>query len=170
MTWGWVIYGWTRAEKYNLTWFKGKVKQYLQDQFLQTWYMHVDTDDVFSNYRMFKPTFGSDPFFTSLPDNCVICLARFRTTNNVLPVHRLRFDRIPRRERTCEKCTLQDVGDEFHYIFVCPFFDALRKQNLPRYFFDKPNVLKYHKLMSTKKRGLLLKLKHFVCRLRMELM
>ena len=85
-------------ENISLIWFKEKVKRSLQDQYLQQWYMHVDNDEIFYNYRMFKPTFKTDPYFTLLPDSCVISLARFRTTNNVLPVNRLRFDRIPHRE------------------------------------------------------------------------
>ena len=129
------------GQNISVEWFKEKVKVCLKDQFLQTYYSHVDNDDVYSNYRMFKPSFGLDPYFTLLPDNFVICLARFRTTNNVLPVNRLRYNATPRHERICEKCTLNDIADEFHYLFVCPYFNILRKQCLARYYLHRPNVL-----------------------------
>ena len=118
---------------------------------------------------MFKPAFGPDPYFTLLPDNLIICLARFRTTNNVLPVNRMRYDGIPRNERICVKCTMNDVADEFHYLFVCPHFNTIRKQCLSPYFLNRPNVVKYEHLMSSKNRKVLSKLKVFIVNISSEL-
>ena len=153
----------------NVTWFKEKVKRCLKDQYMQNWYMHVDNDEVFINYRMFKPTFGPDPFVAMLPNNCVISLMKFRTTNNILPVNRQRYEGIPRNERLCDKCNLHDVADEFHYLFVCPFFSKIRNECIPKYFITHPNTVKYNHLLSAKNKHLLLKLKKFITVLSNEL-
>ena len=30
-------------------------------------------------------------------------------------------------DRLCAKCSSADIGDEFHYVFSCPFFAESRK-------------------------------------------
>ena len=143
-------------------WFKEKVKRCLKDGFLQNWYTHIDNDELFINYRMFKPSFGADPYYLALPQNLVISLMKFRTTNNNLPVNKLQYIDTPWHERLCVKCDTRDIGDEFHYLFVCPFFDVIRRQYLPRHYFFRPNAIKFHALMSSKNKKLLIGLKHLV--------
>jgi len=142
--------------------FKNLVKRRLTDQFLQSWYSHIDNDDVFLNYRMYKPIFCQDPYIKLLPTNCLIPLVKFRTTNNKLLVNTLRYNSIDRSERICNKCNLNDVCDEFHVLFVCPFFGDLRKQCLPSYLYVKPNAFKFNSLFANSNKNLLLKLKHFI--------
>ena len=146
----------------NITWFKSHVKQSLIDNFLQGWYSKVDRDSVYTNFRMFKSHFKQEPFISLLPNNCIVTLLRFRTTNNFLPVNCLRYENINRHERLCTKCTLNEVGDEFHFILVCPFFSAKRKEILPKYYNSRPNAIKFQSLMSSTHKQLLLKLKHFI--------
>jgi hypothetical protein len=146
----------------NFNWFKEKVKFCLKDQYLHQWYTRIDNDDLYINYRMFKPNFGQDAFFTLLPNECMITLLKFRTTNNALPVNKLRYNNVVRGDRICTKCNVNEVGDEFHYLFVCPYFADTRKQYLPCYFWRFPNSIKYCNLFASNKKHLLLKLKHFV--------
>ena len=117
---------------------------------------------MFLNYRMYKNVFGQDSYLSLLPQDCVLTLAKFRTTNNALPINKLRYTNVPRIERLCSKCDLNEVGDEYHYLFICPHFLANRLRLLPKFFYVRPNANKYHILMSTNKKILLLKLKHFV--------
>jgi hypothetical protein len=124
--------------------------------------MHVDHDEMYYNYRMYKNVFGQDSYFSLLPQDCVLTLVKFRTTNNVLPVNKLWFTNIPRVERVCTKCNLHEIGDEYHYLFVCPFFSDDRKRSLPKYYYIWPNAHKYCDLFSTRRKHLLLKLKHFI--------
>ena len=114
---------------------------------------------------MFKPSFGADQYYLTLPQDHVLTLMKFRTTNNNLPVNKQRYDDIPRRDRLCEKCDLHDIGDEFHYLFICPFFNDDRKQFVPRYFYAHPNTYRFHALFSSKNRKLLIRLKNFVIKI-----
>jgi hypothetical protein len=156
---------WTGQDALNVNfdWFKEKVKRCLQDQFMQQWYSHVDTNEIFFNYRMFKNVFEQEKYLSLLPRNCALSLLQFRTTNNFLPVNRLRYSGIPRIERICSKCNNNEIGDEFHYLFVCPFFDDVRKRCLPKIYYTRPNAYKFHTLFSSNHKGTLLKIKHFVC-------
>ena len=143
--------------------FKSYIKQCFKDLFLQEWYSQIDSESVYSNYRMFKSTFRQDPFLKLLPKDCSISFVRFRTTNNRLPVNVLRLENIPRHDRVCTNCNMQVVGDEFHYLFICPFFKEKRTELLPRYYIEIPNFIKYKELFCTSNKSLLLKLKYFIC-------
>ena len=44
-----------------------------------------------------------------------------------------------------------DLGDEYHDILACSKFDMERKQYLKPYYYKRPNVLKYHEMINTKK-------------------
>ena len=117
---------------------------------------------MFSNYRMFKDSFEQNCFFTLLPNDCIIKLVKFRTTNNKLPVNRQRYSDVPRNERICDKCDLLEIGDEFHYIFTCPFFADIRQKCLTPYYYKRPNSIKYKHLFSTQRKPTLLKLCHLL--------
>ena len=147
----------------NLLSFKSQVNQRLKDLFIQDWYSHIDNDSIFFNYKLFKESFKQEPFIHSLPTNCTITLIRFRTTNNSLPVNKLRYDNIDRAERICTKCNLNDIGDEFHYLFICPSFKRQRSELLPEYFIKRPNTLKYKELFNSEDKSVMLKLKRFIC-------
>jgi hypothetical protein len=51
-----------------------------------------------------------------------------------------------------------ELGDEFHYILDCPFFEQYRNIYIPKYYYSRPNVLKYKLLLSSKKKSELIKL------------
>ena len=57
---------------------------------------------------------------------------------------------IPRSERVCVKCTQSEIGDEFHYIFNCPFFADQRRTYLPKYCHIHPSAPKFKRIMNDK--------------------
>ena len=147
----------------NFSWFKSHVNQRLKDLFIQDWYSHIDNDSIFTNYRLFKTSFKQEDFLKFLPNDCAITLVRFRTTNNCLPVNTLRYENIDRHDRLCTKCNTNDIGDEYHYLFICPFFKKKRIELLPKFYTKRPNTVKYNDLFNSENKTLLLKLKHFIC-------
>jgi hypothetical protein len=48
-----------------------------------------------------------------------LTLCKFRTTNHKLPIEHGRWNNIPRENRKCNLCNLEEIGDEFHYILNC---------------------------------------------------
>jgi len=67
---------------------------------------------------MYKITFAQEKYIHLLPTNLANKLARFRTTNNSLPLNRLRFENVPKAERLCTKCHVGEIGDEFLYLLL----------------------------------------------------
>ena len=49
------------------------------------------------------------------------------------------------------KCTQSEIGDEFHYIFNCPFFADQRRTYLPKYLHIHPSAPKFKSIRNDKK-------------------
>jgi hypothetical protein len=145
----------------SLTSFKTLIKNRLQDQFVQNWLSEINNNELYYNYRMFKDNFEVEKYLAILPVNVAKVITKFRTLNHKLPVQKGRFTGIPRHERICRHCT-SDLGDEFHYIFICPFFKNERNLFLRKYFFIRPNSIKYKELFSSHNKSTLLKLYKFI--------
>ena len=65
-----------------------------------------------------------------LPYNCVITLARFRTTNNLAPVNVMRFSSLDREDTVCRLCDLSEIGNKYHYSFQCIYFINKRFESI----------------------------------------
>ena len=56
----------------------------------------------------------------------------------------------------------QDIGDEFHYLLICPFFQTDRYSLIKSYFYCRPNVLKFKALLTSTNEKTLSNLSKFV--------
>ena len=142
--------------------FKDKIKRRLKDQFIQGWLSEVNTKESCYNYRLYKTTFQLEKYIEILPQRLIYPLIRFRTLNHRLPIQKGRWSNIPRNERKCTLCCQSDLGDEFHYVLVCPFFNDRRKHYLPVKYWKHPNVIKFQSLFCNTNYTLLSKLTYFV--------
>ena len=109
-----------------------------------------------------KMSFFMEPYINILPKSCAIAFFRFRTTNNNVPLNKLRYLNIPKVDRICLKCFMNEIGSEFHYLFVCPYFKESRSKYLPAIYYNRPNECSYYNLMNSKSKIFLLNLKHFI--------
>ena len=50
-------------------------------------------------------------------------------------------------ERKCNFCL--ELEDEFHFLLECKLYITLRKCILPKYYWNRPNMLKFSELIST---------------------
>ena len=113
-----------------------------------------------SCYKIYKTHFEQGKYITKLsPYFCKIFM-RFRTRNHRLPVEVGRWGSIRRNQRLCSYCN--ELVDEFHYLFSCNHFEVERKQYLKRYYYVRPNIIKFEKLMNTKTIFVLKKLCRFI--------
>ena len=72
---------------------------------------------------------------------------------------------LPYEDRLCTKCSSADIGDEFHYVFSCPFFFfffAESRKNFFHHFIVKMQMLIDFSLFCSKKKRLLVNLAHFL--------
>ena len=109
---------------YSNQWFKSKVTRVLRDQYIQQWSSEIETKEIYYNYRMFENVFAPEDYLQILPLNLAYTFVHFRTLNHRLPIQRGRVMNLPYEyeDRLCTKCSSADIGDEFHYVFSCPFF------------------------------------------------
>jgi hypothetical protein len=56
-------------------------------------------------------------------------LSRFRCRSFYLPVNNARFG-VDTADINCKICSKNVVGDEYHYLLVCPFFEKERREFL----------------------------------------
>ena len=101
------------------------------------------------NYRIFQQNFGFENYLNILPDDLSKAFCHFRSLNHKMPIEWGRYLGTERVERICEVYSLHKIGDEFHYILECTYFDGARKVYLPRNLIPRPNVNVFHNIMNS---------------------
>ena len=74
-----------------------------------------------------------------------ISLTKFRYSNSKMPVHNqiYLYD-----TGKCTLCDLNVVGDEYHYLLICPYFTQSRENHMKNYFYGRPTSLKFEQLLT----------------------
>ena len=142
-------YIWLNNNIHNSDWLCNEIKKRLQCQYLHKWNTEIQTSSKSINYRIFKTNFVTEFYITHLQPKFYIPLARFRTTNNRLPVERGRWENVERAHRICTLCNCNAISDEFHFLFECEAFKERRKVFLLRFYLRHVNTLKFQMLMCT---------------------
>ena len=152
---------WIEQNFGNRNWLKNAITLRLTDQYKQTWNNTIETTSSLYNYLLIKNDLVLENYLTLLPNKLCKNIMKFRTLNHKLPIEIGKYDGTPRNERKCLKCNLDDIGDEYHYLFKCTFFENIRQTYIPKKYLTNPNIIKYNELMSTKNKALLYKLAKF---------
>lgn len=98
------------------------IKHILDGQFLQTWSAKLDNSSKGLNYRLFKDTIKLEDYFLKVPPSYYLHFAKLRTGNHRFSCESGRWLGPELNDRKCTLCNLQEVGDVFHYVLICPFF------------------------------------------------
>ena len=61
----------------------------------------------------------------------------------------------------CTLCNLDALGDEYHYVLICPYFKQIREQYLKAYYYIRPSYVKLEQLFCSSNNTVLLKLAKF---------
>ena len=134
----------------------------LHDQLLQVWSSDIFNSSKCINYRIFKTQLTFEPYLNNLPSDLRISLCKFRCRNHKLPIEIGCHRRIARDLRTCELCNKNSVGDEFHYLFECSFFNKCRKQYLPAFCRTNSSSFKFNLIMNHTNDTTIFKLSKFI--------
>ena len=81
---------------------------------------------VCTNYTIFKETLEFEEYLITLDFKYMKNLCKFRCRSHNLPVNNGRFIEVTQAELKCTLCKNGDVGDEYHYLCVCSYFNAER--------------------------------------------
>ena len=128
------------------------VKKSLQDQYVQEWNTINNNSSKCVLYRTFKRNFVFENYLTTLSPYNRKVLWKFRTINHKhdkLPIEVGRYSGRPRFTRNRDKCNMEELGDEFHFLLQCPTLSDLRKTYLPIYCQNRPNIHKFESIMSS---------------------
>ena len=140
----------------NKNWLKTVTCNILNDSFEQVWHSNIFDSNKCTNYRAFKTKLCYEEYINILSPKLRIAFTKFRCRNiSKFPVEAGCYMNINYNSRHCTKCNLDDIGDEYHYLFICPFFESDRKHFISRYYFKHPSMLKFSQLMTTKGKKLI---------------
>ena len=155
----------TLEKSWLLKSFLPKMKHTLKDQIFQKWQQVVENEsEKCLYYKHFNNTPSFQCYFNILPKSLWLPLCKFRTTNHRLPVEFNSWEKFfkPRSDRICTICDLDDIGDEYHYVMICPAFKELREMYIPNFYKNRPSVLKFIQIMSSDKKKILFNLARFI--------
>ena len=100
-------------------------------------------------------------YIIKIPFSTRLYFSKFRCKNNKLPINKYRDDN-KNVDKTCQLCNSGDVGDEFHYLFMCNYFNNERKLYLAEHYYKRPNTLKMAELFNIQNVNILVKLCKFI--------
>ena len=115
-------------------------------------------------YRSFKQDLKCENYLLLLDNNDRINICKFRCRNTKTPVVTLSYvnRNIPYDDRLCQICNMNEIGDEFHYLFICPTFHPHRNNYLNNYYITNPNMIKFSQLLQSNNITILKKLARFI--------
>ena len=127
------------------------LKQRPIDCVQQEWFSKIDSSLVLTVYRGIKTSFAKEEYLDALPLNVRGYICKFRISANPLNVQTGRFakSRIPRNERLCKLCNMEEVEDEYHFVLICPKYMPLPKRFISDFFYTKPSMYKLVTLMQS---------------------
>ena len=153
---------WNSPCNFNSNWLSKAFKLRLSDILKQNWHTMVNDMSSCLNYRLFKHDHIFEKYLEILEPVSRVSFVRFRCGNSKIPIVLGRYNNQPIDECICNLCNSRDVGDEFHYIMKCKFFEPDRNNLIPHYYLRSPNVITFELLFSTKNKNILIKLSKFI--------
>ena len=105
------------------------------------WYHNMFINKNCHVYRMIKSNLNFEKYLTmqKLTFSQKDALTKFRCGSNKLLVNKYSFSN-DTEDKMCPICDLREVGDEFHYIFICPYLQKEREQYIKKYYRIRPRI------------------------------
>ena len=117
-------------------------KERLKDNLLQEWYSDVNESSKTYYYKSFKCILEMETYLSlDIPTKFIKQFSKFRCSAHNLLVERGRHIGIPYQQRICPFCSLNEIEDEYHFVFICPLYSEIRLRYLPdKYKYCRPSV------------------------------
>ena len=152
---------WEHPNDFNHSWILNSVELKLKDMERQNLHAEVERNVLCRNYKIFKTDFGREIYITELDTSDRIALSKYRCGSHKLPVAIERYAR-QENHHPCRMCDTNELGDEYHYLLVCPTIREIRERYLPSYFCRTPSIIKFSQLLSVTNNKKLKNLAKFV--------
>ncbi len=141
---------WYEQNRSNSAWVKLAFERNAKDQWIAEWNATLRCRSSCSTYITYKNQFVLENYLVQLPEQERIFLCKFRTGNHKFPIVTGRYNRTPRENRLCTKCEDNELGDEYHILFVRKNREILSfgNQYIPMYYQNSPNQFKFAQLLQ----------------------
>ena len=127
-----------------------ELKEVIFGNFMKECMNSFQTFPILRTYKGFKKEFKMEAYLTDIIDFKIRkVISRFRLSSHSLPIEKGRHCKpvIPAESRFCNRCIDQVVGDEYHFLLVCPSLQDLRetllnniRENVPELYYAERNV------------------------------
>ena len=160
-------YLWLQQMYIEPEYLKHILKLNLRDIFIQNWFSQIENSSRGEFYGIFKREFKLESYLLNLSPYEREVLTKFRCCNLKLPIETGRWENIPRENSLCQLCNLQNIGNEYHYLFECTNvnIERLRLKYVPAYYRNNPNIHKMKGMIAICNINLLKKLSIFLRKL-----
>ena len=142
-------YIWLAQGNHNSKWLKHALDRRLYDIDLQNWTSDVHNNRFCTNYSSFKENLDFEFYLINLDYSNRVALSKLRCGNIKLPNNLRNFTGTD-IDKTCKLCSQVLVGDEFHYLFICSYFNLSRSKYINIDFRENSNIQTMYKLFNAK--------------------
>ena len=150
------------AHTVNNVWLREAFKLRISDANKQNWQEEVNSNSVCLNYRIMTTQKEVQYYLLKLPKQYSQSLCKYKCGNHKLPIVVGRYNNVLIDDRKCELCHQNDIGDEFHYLFMCPFLHETRKRFIKKYYYVNPSAFKMTQLFTCMNYSIMLNLAKFI--------
>ena len=113
---------WLYPESVNVNSFIIMFRNRLKDLFISKWRIDVNDSSSLYFYKELKPIFERSIYLDKIENSKFRnIIAKLRLSSHVLFIETGRHQNIPRNERTCTFCTLNEIEDEYHFVLDMSF-------------------------------------------------
>ena len=106
----------------------------------QDWHSAVTGSGACSTYKRFKSHLRFEKYLTIMSQREATALCRYRCGNHKLPITTGRYNKVEKIERVCPLCNTKAIGDEHHYLFICPAFTQERSKYINARYLEPPGA------------------------------
>ena len=155
---------WMNPEVFNSEWLKKALDLRLSDMYKQEWQNTLANKSSCILYKTFKTDMKLENYLLLLDNAERINLCKFRCRNTKTPVVLLGYAvrNIPYENRICSLCNMNEIGDEYHYLLKCTYFEMQRNRYISNFYRRNPNMLKFSLLMQNNDANILKNLSKFI--------
>ena len=124
---------WTEIEFHN------EIKKTLTTAFTNYWRNRIDNRSAEKKLQLYskvKERFQIGKYLDIPTFRERQIISKFMCSNHTLRIETGRHDNLPREERLCQLCNIEEIEDEDHFIRKCPTYEQIRQEaaiNFPNY-------------------------------------
>ena len=127
------------------------IRTRLRDTYITKWREGMELCSSLYLFREIKTVCERSAYLNQLHN------VEYRLSSHKWNIEISRHHTIDRQDRKCIRCNLNDIEDEFHFVLVCPDYINLRNAYIPKYYSNRPSVLKFIELVQTNNTSMLIK-------------